>query len=119
MFKFWRKSKANNKREPEFSAGKPVQLEITASVQTDVGCLREINEDCSAYIDPGDDDLLAGRGRLVVVADGMGGHSAGEVASRMAVDVISRVYYDRPGDPVSALKTSFMEANREIHQSSK
>src|SRR5262249_10910821 len=59
------------------------------------------------------------KGRLVVVADGMGGHSAGEVASRMAVDVISRVYYDWPGDPVSALKTSFIEANREIHQSSK
>ncbi len=120
MFKFWRKPKASRGQPTTTFAVQAagIELEITASVQTDVGCHREINEDCSAYIEPGDGELLTKRGRLVVVADGMGGHSAGEVASRMAVDVISRVYYERAGDPAAVLKTSFIEANREIHQSS-
>jgi len=120
MFKFWRRSKASKGQPAVTSAVQAagIELAITASVLTDVGCHREINEDCSAYIEPGDCELLTARGRLLLVADGMGGHSAGEVASRMAVDVISRVYYERDGDPASALKTSFIEANRETHQSS-
>lgn len=48
---------------------------------TDPGRVRTQNEDCIAYIPE------AG---LVVVADGMGGHQAGEVASKLAVDVITR-----------------------------
>jgi len=121
MFKFWKKK--SNTVQVDREAGPPgngtaVKLAITASVQSDVGCHREINEDCSAYVDPADDELLTARGRLVVVADGMGGHLAGEVASRMAVDVISRVYYETPGNAVSALRTSFTEANRQIYQSS-
>jgi len=47
--------------------------------KTDTGCVRERNEDCLA-IDP--------EIGLVVVADGMGGHNSGEVASRLAVDTI-------------------------------
>jgi protein phosphatase len=119
MFKFWKKSKSNRSQAGSAlltPAG--VQFAVTASVQTDVGCYREINEDSSAYVEPGDSDLLTTRGRLVVVADGMGGHSAGEIASRMAIDEISRVYYESPGDPRSALMTSFIQANRKIHQSS-
>jgi len=53
---------------------------------------------------------------LILVADGMGGHSSGEVASGMAVDVITRVYYEDKGDPQAALKKAFREANREIHK---
>ena len=121
MFKFWKKK--SNKIQVEPEAGSLINapgatLAITASVQSDVGCHREINEDCSAYVDPSDDVLVSARGRLVIVADGMGGHLAGEVASRMAVDVISRVYYQTPGDALAALRTSFTEANREIYQSS-
>jgi PPM family protein phosphatase len=46
---------------------------------TDTGRIRESNEDCFAL----DEDL-----QLYVVADGMGGHNAGEVAARLAVDSI-------------------------------
>lgn len=47
--------------------------------RTDPGCVREQNEDCLA-LDP---EL-----GLLVVADGLGGHNAGEVASKLAVEVI-------------------------------
>jgi serine/threonine protein phosphatase PrpC len=98
--------------------GRAGKFEIVASVQTDVGCHRELNEDCGRIVQPGDSALLAKKGRLVVVADGMGGHSAGEVASSMAVEVINRSYYDDPDDAPSALKNAFHEANRRIHESS-
>lgn len=54
-------------------------IEFRASGLTDVGRARKHNEDCYEI----DRDS-----RLFVVADGMGGHSHGEVASRIAVDAI-------------------------------
>lgn len=51
----------------------------TFGSRTDVGCVRDHNEDSLAVAPP-----------LYVVCDGMGGHAAGEVASEIAVDVISQ-----------------------------
>jgi protein phosphatase len=55
-----------------------------AAAMTDVGLLRVLNEDNWGWTQLSDDV------RLYVAADGMGGHEAGEVASRMAVDTICR-----------------------------
>jgi protein phosphatase len=55
------------------------RLAVRAAMRTDVGVVRERNED-SAYVYPG--------GRFAILADGMGGHGAGDVASAMAVDVV-------------------------------
>ena len=52
---------------------------IEAVMMTDIGVVREHNED-SAYIDPAH--------RFFIVADGMGGHAAGEIASSMAVESV-------------------------------
>src|SRR5215210_5205659 len=114
MFGKKKASDAAAKETRQFEASPA--FEIDASVQTDKGCVREINEDSGRMVRPADPALLAAKGLLVVVADGMGGHSAGEVASQMAADIVSRVYYDTKAEPSAALKRAVEEANRQIHQ---
>lgn len=95
-----------------------VDYEVVASILTDVGCHRQINEDCARYIKPSDAELFARKGALAIVADGMGGHSAGEIASRLAVEVISRVYFEETTEAGAALEQAFLEANRRIYRAS-
>ena len=92
--------------------------EIVATLLTDVGCHREANEDSSRYLKPSDPGLYLRKGALAVVADGMGGHSAGEVASKIAVETILRVYFEEKGDTRSSLQKAVKQANREIYEAS-
>ena len=87
---------------------------IDASVVSDRGRVREANEDRVRLVRPADAETLARRGVLVLVADGMGGHLAGEVASDLATATIHRAYYDCPGEVPDALRGAFLEANRLI-----
>ncbi|MEZ5346234.1 MAG: Stp1/IreP family PP2C-type Ser/Thr phosphatase [Pyrinomonadaceae bacterium] len=92
---------------------------ITASIHTDVGCVRETNEDSVSHIIPRDDEMLKRRGTLTVVADGMGGHASGEIASKMAVELISSYYYgDRDHSPDDALVIAIEQANSDIYEAS-
>ncbi|MFY9574983.1 MAG: Stp1/IreP family PP2C-type Ser/Thr phosphatase [Blastocatellia bacterium] len=93
----------------------PIKYDVVVSLLSDVGCQREINEDSIRFIQPGDPDVLGEKGVLVLVADGMGGHSGGEVASGMAIDVISRVYYQESGETQALLSRAFKQASREIY----
>ena len=105
-------------RSGEAAAAERAAYDIVASVRTDKGCVRETNEDSGLMIRPNDPALLRERGVLVVVADGMGGHSSGEVASRMAVELVSSLYYQADGDAQQALGGAVAAANRQIHAAS-
>ncbi len=89
------------------------QLKLVIGTRSDVGCVRKNNED-SLGVFPGDDPS---RGTLLVVADGMGGAAAGEVASRLAVETLGESYFAPASGagPAEALKHSLESANSVIH----
>jgi len=116
MFKKDKSKKGEERVKETVALVHPGAFDVVVSMLSDVGCIRELNEDSSTYVQPDDPEVRASKGTLIVVADGMGGHSAGEVASGLAVEVVTRVYYEGKGDPQSALKKAFREANRVIHK---
>lgn len=62
-------------------------------------------------------ERFATRGHLFVVADGMGAHAAGELASRIAAEQIPMYYLRQSdGDPAAALRDAVQQANVDIHQ---
>ncbi len=97
--------------------GQGTELRIEAGLSTDPGCVREINEDFARIIRPTSNDTLQRRGLLAVVCDGMGGHEAGEIASRLAVETIVRRFEggELDGDPVTMLPRAVQAANRAIY----
>ncbi len=93
------------------------QLHLDVAQLTDVGRKREHNEDNMAYVIPKDPEAMAKKGALFIVADGMGGHAAGEVASEIAVDTVSNAYYQDDNDDVAeSLLHAIRRANAAIHQ---
>jgi serine/threonine protein phosphatase PrpC len=92
-------------------------LRLDVAQLTDVGRKREHNEDNMAYVIPKDQTAMMQKGALFIVADGMGGHAAGEVASEIAVDTVSNAYYQDDNDDVrAALLHAIRRANGAIHQ---
>ena len=90
---------------------------IELAMLSDVGCQRENNEDRSSYWEPDDDQQFQRKGRLGVVADGMGGYEGGQEASRIAVEAITAVYADAAnGEPRTWLLQAFEAAHLRIQQ---
>ena len=84
---------------------------------SDVGKKRSRNEDCCALCVPDDRQLLDDRGVLLAVADGMGGVSGGDFASRLALQTLAEEYYSRRESTTPArLNESVNQANRRIFQ---
>jgi serine/threonine protein phosphatase PrpC len=94
-----------------------VRTGIEVSVQSDIGCLRQNNEDSFGYWEPEDDQQFLRKGRLAVVADGMGGYEGGQEASRLAVETLVEVYRDYGGDdPQAALVEALQTAHEQIRE---
>ncbi len=93
-------------------------LELEASGLTDAGPHRETNEDSIGHFAPTDPLALQRKGHLYVVADGLGGHNAGEVASSSAVARLGEEYYS-PSNHTRiepALRQAVQAANLRIHE---
>jgi PPM family protein phosphatase len=89
-------------------------MQIIGAMRTDTGKVRTLNEDSVAWVTPRDEDVAHSRGCLALVADGMGGHAAGEVASALASDVLRRLFYDLDGSIPQVLSKAFTAAHRAI-----
>ncbi|MBN1588864.1 MAG: serine/threonine-protein phosphatase [Pirellulales bacterium] len=84
---------------------------------SDVGLRRSNNQDSMAVATAGSQTAWEKRGHLFMVADGMGAHAAGELASQMAVDAVPLVYH-KLGElhPAEALHRAMVAANQQIFE---
>jgi protein phosphatase len=90
---------------------------LEAHLLSDVGKKRSRNEDGCALCAPDDKDLARSRGLFFAVADGMGGVSGGDFASRLALRTVVEEYYARSELTVpSRLSEAISQANRRIFQ---
>ena len=78
-------------------------MRIEVGAATDIGRVREVNEDSYLVEDP-----------LYAVADGMGGHRGGDVASSLALETVEALFREREG----SLADQVREANRAVHERS-
>ncbi|HLN27651.1 MAG TPA: protein phosphatase 2C domain-containing protein [Gemmataceae bacterium] len=83
---------------------------------TDVGIRRSHNQDAHASLLASDAEQWREQGHIFLVADGMGAHAVGELASELAVSLIPHTYHKyAPQGGVPALRKAFVEANASIH----
>lgn len=93
------------------------EWKVDVSFATDVGCRRDHNEDRFLFFEPDDPLLLKKKGKIAIVADGVGGHRAGEVASELAVKLVKQDYYASELQELPlALVAAFEMANRTLYQ---
>ena len=84
---------------------------MKAFAATDVGKVREVNQDC-VFSSTGPVGCLP---NLFIVADGMGGHKAGDIASRLTVDsVVDKLSKVNSKDYISVITDTIIKVNKEV-----
>lgn len=87
---------------------------------TNTGLVRDHNEDAYKLPEDADDRILAKKGNLYVLADGMGGHQKGEVASAVTIEIVNSEYYTTSksmgDDPEETIIEILSEAIRKANQ---
>ena len=97
-----------------------VVVETLLGAKTDLGCVRENNEDKFEFFQPEDEDVLATKGSFYGVADGMGGHAAGQIASEIALKTTIRAYYADSSPVVEeSLRAAAQQANGLIYDAAR
>ena len=93
-------------------------MTVRVGAASDVGLKRSQNED-RYTVWSADGPAAPARGVLLVVADGMGGAMAGEVASQFAVECVLEEYRESDGPAVDDLRRAIVAANHVIHEHSR
>ncbi len=90
---------------------------LKLGAKTDLGRVRENNEDKFDFYEPEDPAVLATKGTFYAVADGMGGHSAGQIACEMTLKTVIQAYYANPSaDVEGSLRHAIEEANSVVYE---
>jgi len=89
------------------------RLRFTGAMLSDPGRVRASNEDAVVFF-AGEESELDAFDLVAAVADGMGGHAAGEVASALALATLRKVLKEARAGPPQALADALSEANRAI-----
>ncbi len=91
------------------------RLVVRAVLRTDVGKVRSENQDFGTLTTPEEESGSHPGGRLLIVADGMGGHRGGATASRLAGETVKAQYLgSETGDIPAALRDAVARANARI-----
>ena len=90
--------------------------EISGAIRSDVCRVRASYEDAIGLFTPPQHVLAATRGPLLIAADGMGRHAAGEIASATAIEAAKRAYFTSRRQIPASLAIAFDAANRAIFE---
>ncbi|CAN5694841.1 hypothetical protein BH23PLA1_BH23PLA1_12800 [soil metagenome] len=89
---------------------------IVDAAATDTGMRRTNNQDSYAIVRAKTQEVWKRRGHVFIVADGMGAHAVGEMASKLACDNIPHNYLkSRSGLPVEAITKTYRDVGGQIH----
>ncbi|QDT48478.1 Putative protein phosphatase 2C-type [Symmachiella dynata] len=92
------------------------EQKVEFAAKSDIGFRRQNNQDSYGIHLAPDAEAFHQRGHLFLVADGMGGHAVGELASKMAADSIPHSYQKLQNLPIDeALEQAIIEANTGIN----
>ncbi|RLS41891.1 MAG: hypothetical protein DWH81_05230 [Planctomycetota bacterium] len=93
------------------------EQKVQFATLSDVGMRRQNNEDSFAIQVSQSEEEYNRRGHLFLVADGMGGHAVGELASKIAAETIPHTYFKSPvEDHRISLQAAIVAANSAIHE---